>query len=283
MTRNISCLFAAALLFLPSLVFAQDLESGCDCWQTEPGTQVRIPLLPEGFFGTKSGVPSDPIPPQTIAVRGEALPDSVILEYCPEAVIFETVWYDRHGSEVNADDKHRVTSQTEAVGVEPIDAIVCRLDDVTLPGIGTPVAVQIELVELSLHSIDPIEVVFPTQPSSYYHVTVTEDELANNQGQLTLIPTDDSPYDQGDMLMDNLSVGYTMTFIDSEEIRPPVEMEHLNIEFHDTPGAFGIGGPPMARTRVPALSPTMLAILALTLIAVASFILIRSRYRTKQA
>lgn len=240
MLRRISLLIAVTLLCFPSIAAAQDIEAGCDCWQTEPGTQVSLPELPEGFFGHKNGFPSDAIPPQVISVRGEPLPDSVILAHCPDALIIRITWYDAHGTPVSPDDRHRVSRRKQVVGVEPFDTIVCRPDPINFDGIGVPQPVPIELIELSLRSYAPIRVTFGDQPASLYDVTVTEDG-EQYTGQMTLTPTQFDPDTLGTSRLDILPVGYVITFIDLGQVLPPREITGLHIEFVETDGQFGLG------------------------------------------
>jgi len=73
--------------------------------------------------------------------------------------LFQSTWLDQHGNEVGFDSRHKVTQvKTPNPGAGPFDTIVRRNADVNISGIGSEEVVPIEIVWLSLKSVDPIDI-----------------------------------------------------------------------------------------------------------------------------
>ena len=268
---------ALAGLVVTGVVWAQDIPSGTDCWTTEAITTVEIPALPEGFFGSKSGTPSDARPIQVIGVEGLPLPDGVVTGTCncPLVPQVELIWVDQHGNPVEPNDLHKVKQQEVVVAGVPqdIDTCVQRNGNVTFSGIGNPETVQIELIELSLKSIAPITVTYGAQPTSQFDVFITESGT-QTVGQMTLTPQASSGSDwAGDVDNDSLFVDYQITFEDVAMVQTtPNPLSPMSLEFVDTPGTFNTN----VDQTVPALNPWAVVLLVVA-IAMASIFMLRRR------
>jgi hypothetical protein len=241
-----SCLFAGPA--------RAQLDPGCDCWITELGTQIELPPLPSGFFGSKNGTPSDATPQQLIGVRGNPLPTATIMNLCPNAITYTTTWLDRHGTPVAPNDKHAVSQQSQPAGVEPIDTIVCRTAAVCFTAIGNPETVPIELVELSLVSMNPITVTYGTQPSSSFDMHITESG-PQAAGSMDLTPTQFGPTVQGNVLLNSLPIDFRVQFVDTAGFFPVFSLPTDNIDFTGNTGQFtASNAPPCGPVGVPTLT-----------------------------
>ena len=261
----------AALVLAGSLAQAQSIPAGCDCYVTEPppagDTQVRIPALPAGFFGSVAGNPSDPRPSQAIPVQGLALPPAIITALCPNAVVYETVWVDQHGTPVAPDDRHRV-GQSQVATVAAIDTIICRPNATPVPPPGGSAPIEIELRELSLVSVNPISVTYGGGAATrFWNVLITEQGVSPG-GSMTIQTTGTLPNGvTGGMTMNSLPVQYQLRF---EEINATLPANGLpgNLDFtNSSTGTWTFfTGPP-----IPAMTTWGLAILTLVLLGAGAF------------
>lgn len=270
---------SAAALLLGASATAQVIPAGCDCYETEAGTQVDIPDLPAGFFGINGGVPSDPFisPLGGWPMRGEPLPPAIIQALCPNAVVFETVWVDQHGTPVAPDDIHRV-GQTQVATYPGIDTIVCRPGATPVPGVGGSTPVPIEITEPSLVSIAPIQVTYGGANPTFWNVIVTENG-PSPAGQMTITTTGQVPGAiQGGMTLGNMPVQYQIEFQEVGGLFPPPPPVQGNLVFNQ--GSVP-GQPPFGNwqfflgTAVPLLDGWGLAFLAMVLVAAGAFFLRR--------
>ncbi|MFT5049972.1 MAG: hypothetical protein ACI8QZ_001365 [Chlamydiales bacterium] len=262
---------SVASLALATTVTAQDIPADCDCWTTEPGTQARIPNLDADFFGPGS----DPFPTGVIPVIGNPGPiAAAAAALCPPTTLLDVVWVDPHGTPVAPDDRHAV--RQEIVGP---DTIVCRTTDGDFGGIGVPEPIQIELVELSLVSEDPITVTFSGGVDfAIYDVFITEQGV-QLPGQMTLVPgaigTNTS---SGTAILDGMPVRYLLTFVKVQGAQgaPVIPLGPLNLDLMTTgpPGTFTYTGPPPPG-GIPAMGPMGLVALSICLLGIGALVLRR--------
>ncbi len=272
--RSCSIFVAVAVIAFATSASAQ-LNGEPDCWVTDPGSStIEIPALPAGFFGTKSGTPSDPFGPVVIPVGGLPLtPPELGNCGCATPPPTELVWVDTHGTPVAPGDVHAVGQILVPVDLSDTDTCVERLSNATFGGgVGVPEPVDIQLVELSLVSTAPITVTYGAQPSSDFDVFVTEDG-PQSQGTLTVTPTVVTPA-AGTMTLGGLPVAYQLRF---EEVSGPAlfSMTGLSITFQ---GANGTFGPNML--GVPSMSARNLALL-IAVLTVATLLFLRLPRRTQ--
>lgn len=255
-SRALTSILVSSLTLCGIAVQAQQLDAGKDCWVTTGGTRFEIQALPGGYFGTKAGVPSDARPAQVIQVTGNPLAGGIVLPNCPNAIIFRTVWLDPHGTPVQPNDAHAVTQQLQPAGVEPIDTIVHRRHSVQLGG--GPVPVEIEMIALSLKSVNPITVTFGAQPPSFFDVFITLDG-AQSIGSMGLTPTSANG---GNTLVSSLPVNFKVEFRDTQSILPQRQITGLSINFTQTQGNYALFG-----AGIPTMSEWMLLLMTLVLLS----------------
>ena len=195
---------AVAVLLLSTVpAGAQGVPAGVDCWLTESGSTAALPEFPAGFFGIKNGTPSDLIPAQTIDVEGNPADPPT----CPCQNNTMVQWVDQHGNPVEPGDLHAV--QQVPVPGDPFDTCVERLQDATFPGgVGTAETIDIEIVALSLRSVNPITVTYGAEPVSLFDVFITLDG-PQAMGQLQLTPTQLDP-PAGEVVLPGLPVNYQL-------------------------------------------------------------------------
>lgn len=234
----IAASFVGVMLAVGSVQAQQQVTAGVDCWETDPNSTIELPPLPGGFFGTKNGQPSQPFPGGTVDVIGLPLPPGVATDpngcNCQTDSELELVWVDMHGNPVMPGDMHAVG---QALVPDPIDTCVRRLSDVPLGAPNTPAPVQVEIVELSLVSVNPIQVDFSPEPPSFYDVFVGLDG-AQSQGQMEFIPG--ASLTTGDVALQGLPVNFQLNFepVDPNDGVSPVGMGGLNTNFENTNGTF---------------------------------------------
>lgn len=214
----VGLLMPLAVVGLTAQGCPSELAEGTDCWHTEPGTFQKLPTLPANFFGQGSRA----IPNPTIQFEGNPLdPDFVRAAYprgcgCPEDVEVEVQWVDRHGSPVAADSAHAVDQVVDLS--TPVDTCIRRKTRARFNR-GQATHVDIELVALSLQSIDPLEVTYRGQPprgtpsTKLFDVFVTQ--AANQQGgRMTFTPGNiRNGRADGDVNLDNLRIAYDVRFV----------------------------------------------------------------------
>lgn len=276
---------AVAVLLLSAPPVGAQVPAGVDCWLTEPGSTAALPEFPAGFFGTKNMTPSDAIPAQTIDVEGN-LADPPTCD-CQNNTSVQ--WVDQHGNPVEPDDIHAV--QQVPVPSDPFDTCVERLQDAMFPGgVGTPETIDIEIVALSLRSVNPITVTYGMEPPSQFDVFITLDESTpQSTGQLQMTPTQLDP-PAGTVVLPNLPVNYQFEFQEVGGSRFQL-LQGLSLSFTNPREVDPeIPGPPglferLLRQEVP-LIPTLsgwgLALFVLLVLMAAATFLLRQRRRTAE-
>lgn len=212
-------LMAVALPSLGAIGCDAVIEEGTDCWQTEAGTFQRLPTLPANFFGEGS----DAIPTAHAVIELEGVPLDpafVAAPYpegcgCPEDVEVELVWVDRHGSPVAGDSAHRVR-QVPNLETE-VDTCIRRGQNARFRNQGDAVKVDVELVALSLKSVEPLEVTYKAKgpeegPTKLFDVFVTQG-ASQKKGSMTLTAGSvQARKAKGDILLENLPITYDVEF-----------------------------------------------------------------------
>lgn len=161
------------------------VPAGFDLFETVPGsapdlgTWFDAPSLPLGFFGMKSGIPSDPTPPGRVFFMG--LPTGP-LGNPPSAFTPDPF---------PEDDPLAAAQHFVRPPVHPAqtDTIVQRLGTATLPNIGDSDTVPIEIISLSLVSVNPIMVSYGGFNPSFFDVFVDLAPIPQNVGSMVLRKT----------------------------------------------------------------------------------------------
>lgn len=202
---------AIALAF-PGLATASDLiPMGTDCWHTELGTEVTL-TLPANTFGEGSKA----IPQRTIQLK--SLPLSVEdAKKCGCQVNTKIEYADRHGNLSGERTRHAVKQVTTLT--TDVDTCVRRTKNAKFPGKGKSVKVDIQLVELSLQSVEPLEVEYKDGGKKRFNVFITESG-AQDAGTVTFTAKTLDKLSTGDVRLGKLHVGYSVTF---KEVQGPLE------------------------------------------------------------
>ena len=154
-----------------------------DFFITDPGeTDIDLgtdpagdnPPLPPGFFGAIGTDPSDPFAQAGIPLEGN--PPVEDFERFPPPM--RIAWVDQHGNEVGPDSSHKVNAILVPANTRFADTVISRNDDAVFNGVGEAPTVDIEIVALSLKSVDPIVVTYGTSGVKLWDVFVTLDETA---------------------------------------------------------------------------------------------------------
>ena len=150
--------------------------------------------VPRGFFGcvqTRNGcLPSDPIEaPIRVTFQGLATGDLGLGPSPVEALACEDVYTDDKYGRHCADGASWFGS-TNPYKPEKVDTIVLRGADLVLDAIGSVSTIPIELVSLSLRSVDPITVRYGNgQASQTFHVKALGPRASGHQGTMTVART----------------------------------------------------------------------------------------------
>jgi hypothetical protein len=133
----------AVMFLMPLAVHAVTIVEGFDFWNT---TEAEVEILGVGMVPLK-GLPFPP--------------DNPFFPLPPIPIIGGALFLnlDRHGNEVGPDSRHKV-SQILRPDVTPFDTIVRRKAGVDISGVGSEADVPIEIVWLSLMSVNPIDIGF---------------------------------------------------------------------------------------------------------------------------
>ena len=162
----------AVLNTLGSLVMRTDAApiicpSGVDRFSTPGGGQTRFPLVtisyPAGFFGNVGGADSDPFNLTARDFTSKPAP-------CPGGrPCFRLVGEGCHQGMVGLHcTAHPISSASE-------DTCVERLQEFTLNNVGDSAQIDIQLLSLSLVSVDPITVTYGSANPRLFDVFVTRD------------------------------------------------------------------------------------------------------------
>ncbi len=173
-------LFLTAVLLLPAASFGDNVVAGYDLLQTVPDLTYKNfsgPFaIPAGFFDPGS----DPFE-GTVALKGLPIPH-----------------YPGCGS----------------FPLGNVDTIVERKTDAFLPFPPSIDTVPIELVQLSLVSVNPIVVTYPTSPPELWNIKIVQSPTVPSVGSMTI----DHSYSGGGTFSSTLTVYPLITFT---RISPP--------------------------------------------------------------
>jgi hypothetical protein len=194
----------AIALALPGLAKASDLiPMGTDCWHTENGTEVTL-TLPANFFGAGSRA----IPHVTIRLK--SLPLTVDeAKRCGCQVDTQIVYVDPHGNVSGERTIHAVAQRT--IETTDVDTCVRRTRNARFRGRGRAVRVDIQLVQLSLQSEQPLVVTYKDGSTKSFNVFVTESG-SQDPGTMTFTPRTIAALSNGEVRLGRLPVRYTVTF-----------------------------------------------------------------------
>ena len=154
-----------------------------DFFITEPGeTDIDLgtdplgdnPPLPPGFFGAIGPDPSDPFAQAGIPLQGNP-PVEDFMRFPPPLIL---QWVDQHGNVVGPDSRHKVGQILVPENTHLADTVVRRNDDAVFNAVGEAPTVDIEIVALSLKSVEPIVVTYGSSGFKLWDVFVTLDETA---------------------------------------------------------------------------------------------------------
>ena len=157
------------------------VPEGHDYWRTPPGgAAINLPTLGPGFFGFAEGNPSRPIPGGVIEFEGwpfdfPAVPLGVGRRLTDRFVLGGN-WTFQNVNIVGPDSIH----QFDPIGGGEVRHVEPRSYDTVVrrggASFGSPEETQdvpIEIVELSLRSVEPVEVSFQQGPNRFFDVFVT--------------------------------------------------------------------------------------------------------------
>ena len=232
--------------------------------------------------GTPQGL-SDFIAAGTIvAMEGVPFTDEEVKNTCMclSVVSTEIAWTAAHGNPATPNDKHQLKQQEVVINQIPqdIDTCVRRTPDADVSAIGVPDTVDIELIALSLQSVNPITVTFGALPSSDFDVVSAESRGVQTPGTMTFTPTAVAPNGtvSGTVSNDSLPVEFDLTFVDTASQLASVEQSALTLDYVNTPGTFNQVLP------VPALSPWGMVLFAGILMATVPIIGVSTRRRQRK-
>ena len=152
------------ILFGVNSASALTILDGLDAFLTGSPTTTDTPELPPGFFGVTLAGPSDPIPAvPDFPVESYPFPDVCGLPnpFPVDQLELDIEWVDPHGNVVGPDSQHAVGTKEKVIVPTPpynFDTVVRRNNAIDLSNPGESEPVEIEMVWLSLRSVDPIPV-----------------------------------------------------------------------------------------------------------------------------
>lgn len=211
LTAVIAVLAVTSLLVRQAAAVPLVIPSGFDFFMSGPGTFFTLPVLPDGFFGSKNGTPSDPTPSQV--VDGVGNPPTTLIPP-PKIIFVPAPTCHVSGAAAEAD----CVSIPVLIGSSPNDfSTVIQRGGTTLPNIGDSDTVPIEIVELHLVSVNPITVTYGTQPDSFFDVFVDlNPSVPQTPGSLDLTRTGK----RSGTMDTELPVAFRLTFVGTELTDP---------------------------------------------------------------
>lgn len=236
---------AIALLLPPSLSAKPPkivVPQGTDCWHTDASKQDF--RLPPGFFFAGSKLIRT-----TIELTGVPLPPAVVEGTFPpncgcalDKVTTTITWTDRHGNPVSPDSIHKVSPVVNKTTT--VDTCVRRTVNADFPGQGAAVQVNIQLVRLSLKSVTPLTVQFPTGPKKF-DVFVKESGTQRPGSMILTAGKIQGKKASGKAKLNNLHITYDVEFreVVPAGSRPIVKtLTGQRLSFTGTRGTFTFDG-----------------------------------------
>jgi hypothetical protein len=226
-------------LALPSLAAPPEeavIKEGSDCWQTETGTEQRLHTLPAGFFGNGSNA----VPNPTVRFQGEPLAvNRVKGAYppncgCPNKVDTKITWLDPHGNQTR-DMRHAVKQVVDET--TKVDTCIRRKTNAKFKGKGVAQKVDIQLVALSLKSVEPLKVSYKDGHTKSFDIWVTESGTQDT-GTMTFTPKSlDKRLAKGDVKLGSLHITYDVKFVEHGGTAT-YSLKDQKLHLVNTPGTF---------------------------------------------
>ncbi len=179
-----------AFVFLAISVIAErsadadvTIPGGIDAFRSEVPTWFELPEFPPGSFGRVDGTESDAVLSSEFPLMGYPYPDvfGPPDPFPPSQLQYQTTWVDRHGNRVGPDSEHKVSGSTRVIVPDPpynFDTVVRRNSAATFTNPGDEAVIGVEMLWLSLKSVDPLEITFAGSddpgdpPPKYYDIYV---------------------------------------------------------------------------------------------------------------
>ncbi len=265
--------YAAALVVLSASVQAQQIPAGNDCWVTSWGSDEPTQLVFDAlrtiapdFFGAGSlPIPNpieDPGNQRVIPLRGNPLDPLFVSDPngcgCPEQVEFEMTWVDMHGVMVGPNDAHKVRKVDGPPYSTEVDTCVRRTQDVNFSGTGIPETIEIELIALSLKSIQPLPVAFDTNGDDVIDFIRLFDVFVHNSGltqpagmmRFEADEISSGAVMSGEMDLLELPITFEVEFREHEVPSNTFALGPFNLMFGESQGGF-------RRVTIPSMIPTL--------------------------
>lgn len=170
--------FALTVVFLAGCQEKKNplvIEGGHNFLATTSGSFTTV-SLPEGFFGEKNGVPSDPIVDQVVTLVGRPTGSQGL---SPQTNILVTAGSCHSGGGHHHCHKNALD--------EEVDTIT-RIGSATLENIGDNATVALEIVALSLQTSDdePLKIAYGEEEPSYFQASLTLGaSVSQEEGSIT--------------------------------------------------------------------------------------------------
>ena len=163
------------------------IPAGIDFLSTEPGTVAPVGPFPQGFFGEKGGVLSDPIAELEIAFEGLPLVTTPIPALLPSFQL-ESQCHSGGISPGGNNIQHCVGGTGPVP--RPLSTAIERGGPAVLNAIGDTAIVDIKIVELQQLSISPLTVTYGGGLPSFYDIMIDLNPMVEQKtGSLKLIRT----------------------------------------------------------------------------------------------
>jgi len=188
----------------PPAAAGPGIKEGTDCWHTEPGTEASLFLPPDACSGFKPAH-------VTVKLKGLPLSPDIVKNKCGCQVDTKIEYLDPHGNVSSERTVHTVKQRTTET--TDVDTCVRRTKNAKFKGKGVAEKIDIKLVELSLESVSPVTVAFKDGHSHAFKICISENgEQAT--GTMTFTPTTLGRLSKGNVNLERLHIGYSMTFIE---------------------------------------------------------------------
>jgi hypothetical protein len=185
------------------------IPAGYDFFSTDEANVDLTGLVPGVGIVPMTGFPWPTNDPPFFALP----PDQSITD-----ALFRITWINQHGNVTSPHSEHAVTQiRTVIWGETPFDTIVRRNADVDISGLGAQVDVPIEMVWLSLRSINPVSIfgfdffvhvgLSATQPQTVGRMRLTSEKPSGSRGTADIGRVGDT-----DDTSDSAFLGLPVTF-----------------------------------------------------------------------
>lgn len=220
----------------PATPAGPGITLGTDCWHTEPGTQAEL-FLPPDACGAGS-MPAH----VTVKLQGRPLPTDVVKNTCGCQVDTKIEYIDPHGNVSTEKTIHAVKQRTTET--TDVDTCVRRTQNVKFHGKGVAEKVDIQLVKLSLESVQPITCGFRDRTKKNFKLCIAESG-PQDTGSMTFTPATLGKLSKGNVNLQRLHITYNVTFIEPggscaapTRGAPVLKNQKLTLKSGRRPGAF---------------------------------------------